>query len=304
MLIDISNTFMDKSFIFPVQAFKNCDGDFIDDRYINSENDFFSNKSDIIFFSEKTKSNSFLPPMISFNSIPSFIEEEEENRNDNHLFYLDTLLEKENERQPYFKVVYPKDDSLLNKITRTENISILIKEEEEEVEKPFLGKKKLPNAKTRKDNQDNMRKKIKRGFFNTSLIKFLNELLRSIGSHKYFRKFPHNFINDVNQKGNKIIFGMTLREALVEKKLYIHEKESGFNNYSHNLKVVQSEEIKENEKFKKILNKTIRELYEEYINSDGFKIGEINGLRKKEMTDEYIERYIYLANHFTEFLFQ
>ena len=304
MLIDISNTFMDKSFIFPVQAFKNCDGDFIDDRYIDSENDFISNKSDIIFFSEKTKSNSILPPMISSYSILSFIEEEEENRNDNHLFYLDTPLEKENERQPYFKVVYPKDDSLLNKITRTENISILIKEEEEEVEKPFLGKKKLLNAKTRKDNQDNMRKKIKRGFFNTSLIKFLNELLRSIGSHKYFRKFPHNFINDVHQERNKKIFGMTLREVLVEKKLYIHKKKSGFNNYSHNLKVVQSEEIKENEEFKKILDKTIRELYEEYINSDEFKIGEINGLRKKEMTDEYIERYIYLANHFTEFLFQ
>jgi len=299
MLIDISNTFMDKSFKFPVQAFKNCDGDFIDDRYIDSENDFISNKSDINFFSGKTKSDSFLPPMIS-----SFIEEEDENRNDNHLFYLDTLLENENKRQPYFKVVYPKDDSLLNKITRTENISILIKEEEEEVEKPFLGKKKLLNAKTRKDNQDNMRKKIKRGFFNTSLIKRLNELLKSIGSNKYFEKFPHNFINDVHQERNKKIFVMKLGEVLVEKKLYIHKKKSGFNNYSHNLKVVQSEEIKENEEFKKILDKTIRELYEEYINSDEFKIGEINGLRKKEMTDEYIERYIYLANHFTEFLFQ
>jgi hypothetical protein len=301
MLIDISNTFIYKSFGFPVQAFKICDDDFIDDRYIDSENDFISNKSDINFFSKKTKSNSFLPH-ISFNSNLSFIEEEDENRNDNHLFYLDTLLENENKRQPYFKVVYPKDDLLLTKINRTENISILIKEEEEE--KPFLGKKKLLNAKTRKDNQDNMRKKIKRGFFNTSLIKFLNELLRSIGSHKYFRKFPHNFINDVHQERNKKIFVMKLGEVLVEKKLYIHEENSGFNNYSHNLKVVQSEEIKENEEFKKILDKTIRELYEEYINSDEFKIGEINRLRKKEMTDEYIERYIYLANHFTEFLFQ
>jgi len=302
MLIDISNTFIYKSFGFPVQAFKICDDDFIDDRYIDSENDFISNKSDINFFSKKTKSNSFLPPMISSYSILSFNEEEDENRNDNHLFYLDTLLENENNRQPYFKVVYPKDDLLLTKINRTENISILIKEEEEE--KPFLGKKKLLIAKTRKDNQDNMRKKIKRGFYNTSLIKFLNELLKSIGTKKYFEKFPHNFVNDVNQKRNKKIFGMTLREVLVEKKLYIHEENSGFNNYSHNLKVVQSEEIKENEEFKKILNKTIRELYEEYINSDGFKIGEINGLRKKEMTDEYIERYIYLANHFIEFLFQ
>ena len=302
MLIDISNTFIYKSFKFPVQAFKICDDDFIDDRYIDSENDFISNKSDINYFSEKTKSNSLLPPMISSYSILSFIEEEDENRNDNHLFYLDTLLENENKRQPYFKVVYPKDDLLLTKINRTENISILIKEEEEE--KPFLGKKKLLIAKTRKDNQDNMRKKIKRGFYNTSLIKFLNELLKSIGTKKYFEKFPHNFVNDVNQKRNKKIFGMTLREVLVEKKLYIHEENSGFNNYLHNLKVVQSEDIKENEEFKKIFKKKICELYEEYLNSDEFKIGEINRLKEKNMADDYIARYIYLANHLIEFLFQ
>ena len=72
----------------------------------------------------------------------------------------------------------------------------------------------------------------------------------------------------------------------------------------HNKKVLKSEDIKENGEFKKILNKTIRELYEEYLKSDEFKIDDINRLKEKNMEDDYITRYIYLANHLIEFLFQ
>ena len=69
----------------------------------------------------------------------------------------------------------------------------------------------------------------------------------------------------------------------------------------HNLQVIQSEDVKENEEFKIILNKTVRELYEEYINSDEFKIEEINRLKKKNSKDEYINSYIYFSNHLIEF---
>ena len=58
--------------------------------------------------------------------------------------------------------------------------------------------------------------------------------------------------------------------------IFTHENEKGLLNYSHNLKVVQNDEIKENEEFKKIFNKSFSELYEEYINSNEFKIDEIN----------------------------
>ena len=75
-------------------------------------------------------------------------------------------------------------------------------------------------------------------------------------------------------------------------------------NYLHNKKVLESEDIKENGEFKKIFNKTIRELYEEYLKSDEFKIDDINRLKEKNMEDDYITRYIYLANHLIEFLFQ
>ena len=211
---------------------------------------------------------------------------------------MDNFVENKIKRKPYFKVLYPKKDSLL---TKTDNISILIKQENE---KTFLVKKKLSNEKTRKDNWDNIRRKIKGRFFNIFLIKHLNEILKSIGSNKYLEKFPQNFIKDIHQKRNKKIFAMTLGKVFMKEDLYINEKKIGFNNYLHSLKVIQSEGIKENKEFKKILNKTIRELNEEYINYDEFKIGEINRLKEKKMEDDYIRRYISLANNFIEFLFQ
>ena len=55
--------------------------------------------------------------------------------------------------------------------------------------------------------------------------------------------------------------------------------------YLHNMKIFEDEEIKENEEFKIILNENISELYEEYINSDEFKISEINKLKKYKMQD-------------------
>ena len=300
MLLDISNTFLDKS--VPDEAIKNYSPDFKNDSSIDFENsDFSSKQEEINFSSEKTRSDTFLPPMNICDHFSSIHEEENiiEERKDFIPFNLDSLIENKIERRHYFQVVYPERDSSL---TKTDNISILIKEEGEE--KTFLGIKKLQNEKTRKDNQDNMRKKIKRGFFNTFLIKFLNEVLKSIGSHKYFEKFPHNFINDVHQKRNKKIFAMTLEEIFMKEALYSHEKTNGFNNYLRNLDVLKSEEVKENEEIKKTLNKSIRKFYEEYINSVEFKIDEINRLRKKEMNDDYIKRYIYLANHFIEFLLQ
>ena len=300
MLLDISNTFFDKS--VPDEAIKNYSPDFKNDSSIDFENSDFSSKQEEINFSnQKTRSDTFLPPMNIYDHFSSIHEEENfiGERKDFIPFNLDNLLENKIERRLYFQVVYPERDSSL---TKTDNISILIKEEGEE--KTFLGIKKLQNEKTRKDNQDNMRKKIKRGFFNTFLIKFLNEVLKSIGTHKYFEKFPHNFINDVHQKRNKKIFAMTLEGVFMEEALYLHEKTNGFNNYLHNLDVLKSEEVKENEEIKKTLNKSIRKFYEEYINSVEFKIDEINRLRKKEMNDDYIKRYIYLANHFIEFLLQ
>jgi len=65
---------------------------------------------------------------------------------------------------------------------------------------------------------------------------------------------------------------MTLQEVFENEELYLLKDKLALNNYLHNMKILQDEEIKENEEFKIILNENISELYEEYINSDEFKI--------------------------------
>ena len=186
-----------------------------------------------------------------------------------------------------------------NLFSNIESNSILVKEGQ-----GILKRKRFHEKRPRKENLDNIRRKIQRGFFNLALIKKLNEKLKSIGSTKYFRKFPQHFVSDVNQLRNKVIFGMTLGEIFGKKELYLPENKEGLNNYLNNLKVIKSEEVEENEVFNKILNKTIRELYEEYLNSEEFKVEEINRLKEKKMKDEYIERYISLARYLVAFFTQ
>ena len=206
---------------------------------------------------------------------------------------------KAKDKKKYFNVIYPHNDSLFNK-TDKEDINLIT--EKDEIN--FLGNKRLSYRRQRKDNKDNIRTKIKRGFFNSALINKLNDKLKSIGSTKYFMKFPQNFVSDISQKRNKEIVNMTLKEIFEKKELYKQENEIGFDNYLHNLKVIQSEIIKENSEFKKILNKTFRELYEEYINSDEFKIGEIGRLKEHKMEDDYIKKYIYLSRELIDFFNQ
>ena len=204
---------------------------------------------------------------------------------------------KDQEKKNYFKVIYSQKDSLFNK---TDNNNFVPEQEGEN----FLGRKRFSNRRKRKDNKDNIRKKIKRGFFNNALINKLNDLLRNMKSNKYFRKFPQSFVKDINQKRNKDIVNMTLGEIFETKELYINEEKNGYENYLHNLKVVQSDEIKKNEEFIKILNKKFYELYDEYINSDEFKVGEVERLKKHKMQDEYIKRYIYLSKNLINFFKQ
>ena len=216
-----------------------------------------------------------------------------DNKNKINIFCLETVKNKEEKN--IFKVVFPSNYD--TKEIKEDNYS---KVSQKDI--LLAGKRKrFSFRRQRKDNRDNIRKKIKRGFFNNALIKKLNEMLKRIGSNKYFEKFPQRFVSDIDQKRGKEIFSMTLGEILEKKKIYRLEKKSGLNNYLHNLQVIQSEDVKENEEFKIILNKTVRELYEEYINSDEFKIEEINRLKKKNSKDEYINSYIYFSNHLIEF---
>ena len=187
-----------------------------------------------------------------------------------------------------FDVIYREQISLFTNIEK----DLIINEQN------YIKRKRNITKRRRRDNQDNMRKKIKRGFLNNSLIPKINLLLKSSGNILYFEKFPQNFVSNISRKINNKLINMTLKEIFERKELY---EDKDINNYNHNLTVIKSEEIQECDELKIILNKKYCELFEEYINSKEFQIDEINRLKNKDMNDEYIEKYIYLTKHFIEF---
>jgi hypothetical protein len=183
-----------------------------------------------------------------------------------------------------FEVIYPIKVSLF---TETENT----------LNNKFILKKRKGKISKRMDNQDNIRRKIKRGFFN-SVTDNLNKVLNTIGSKFYFMKFSRSFSSDVVRKNNTDLLYITLENIFEKKELF---KENELDNYYHNLKVVKNEEIQGNEELKKIMGKTYFELFNEYINSKEFKIDEIRRLRENNMEESYIQKYIFLAQHLLEF---
>ena len=216
------------------------------------------------------------------------IHSETDSSNSENYISLNIEIKNEANKKKIFNINYREKTSLF---TNIENI-LSIKEE------PFMKRKRNPKRRRRRDNQDNIRKKIKRGFINKSLIKKINELLKNSGSKLYFEKLPQNFVCDITKSSNNKILNMTLEEIFENKELY---DQKYFDNYNHNLNVLKSKDIQECQELKEILNKKYCELFEEYINSKEFQIDEINRLKNKEMDDAYIEKYIYLAFHFIEF---
>jgi len=197
------------------------------------------------------------------------------------------LVEK---KKNIFNVIYP------NKIS-------LFTETEIELPEILIGRKRESERKRRKYNQDNIRKKIKRGFLSI-LIDKLNKILASIGISLYFVKLPQSFVSDVVRKTNKEILNLTLEEIFKKEELYKLDKDEDLIKYRHNLDVVNDEEIQGNAEIKNILNKKYYEIYEDYINSKEFKVDEINRLKKnnsEEADDEYLKKFISLAQHLLEF---
>ena len=199
------------------------------------------------------------------------------------------------EKKAIFEFVYPKGETLFNVIEINSK---------KDSNKCFLRRKRMPDGRSNKDRLDNIRVRIKRGFFNYALLEKLNENLKMIGSNKYFQKFPQHLVSDVDRRRNKELFSLALKDFFENKKLNFNEKNNDCRNYNHNLDVLKDNKVKNNLEFKKILKKTIKQLYEEYINSDEFKINEINRLKNvKKEDDEYIKTYIEVSENLIEFFF-
>lgn len=241
-------------------------------------------------------SKSLNPSLTKRNSVNSF-EENDKDKKTNKVMFKVKSMNAQNKKQ-IFKVNYPDKVSLFTN-TEKDNTPDEVKENKM-VKENIKRKKRRP----RKENKDNIRRKIKRGFLNTGVIKKLNQKLKNIGSNLYFMRFPQSFVSDIYRKTNKEVVNMTLAEIFVNKEINTSKNRPDLNNYYHNLKVVNSDEIKKNEEMQKILNMKYCDLFEDYINSDEFKIDEINRLKRKNMNEEFINRYINVSKTFIKFFRQ
>jgi hypothetical protein len=172
-------------------------------------------------------------------------------------------------------------------------------EKDEHIEEgKILQRKRYKIKRKRKENQDNIRRKIKRTFLNSALIQKINMIIKNKGGILFFKKFQQHFVDDVSKKTNRELLNMTLEDIFRKKEMYIDKE---LPNYYHNLTLIESKEIQENEDLKNILNLKYSELYEEYINSKDFSI-DVDRLKKKNNDNFYIQKYINLAKHFIEFI--
>ena len=208
---------------------------------------------------------------------------------------IDTKKEDKDDTKDIFEVIYPKKVSLFSNDNYQEQY---MQNGQYNFKNRIKSKKKLERYKCR----DNIRKMIKRRFFNTYLKNALNAKLKQAGYNLFFEYFPQCLAGNVIKNQEKTLLNMKLRQFFEKKELY---NQNNLTNYFHNLKVLEQIKKEKNLEMETIFEKKYADLFKEYLNSKEFKIKEINRLKnmvkKQKKDDYYIEKYKYLANHFIEF---
>ena len=217
-----------------------------------------------------------------------FLSYKEENRKIVDIY--DFLIE-DKDKKTIFKVIYPEKVSIF-KNSKQEKIDNLLSKCD--LKKRIKSVKKLK----RYECKDNIRKTIKRRFLNTYLKNGLNDKIKKAGYNLFFEYYPQKLVSQISREKDKQILEMKLLQIFENKDLY---DEKNLNNYYHNLKVIEQLKLEENPELNIILNKKYKDLFDEYINSDEFKIKEINRLKETNKDDNYIAKYIYLSKNFIEF---
>jgi len=220
-----------------------------------------------------------------------FLSYKEDNRKIVDIY--DFLIE-DKDKKTIFKVIYPEKVSIF-KNSKQEKIDNLLSKCD--LKKRIKSVKKLK----RYECKDNIRKTIKRRFLNTYLKNGLNDKIKKVGYNLFFEYYPQKLVSQISREKDKQILEMKLLQIFENKDLY---DEKNLNNYYHNLKVIEQLKLEENPELNIILNKKYKDLFDEYINSDEFKIKEINRLKETNKDDNYIEKYIYLSKNFIEFCSQ
>ena len=252
-------------------------------------------KSSFNFDNDFSKMDFNLNPYMEYISKENAILETDKNINFFPLNQFELPYEEEKKpntifliKKSIFKVEYPLKD-LRCGTTKCFELN-------EDDESNFIKKKRSKKRQNRYTYKDLIKQKIKRNFFNGYLVIKLNKILKTIKSGLLFKKFPKRFTNNVSKNDNKRILLMTLGEIIKDKNLYKNDLKI----YEHNLKVIN--ELKEEKsKINEILEtKNYYEIYEDYLNSDEYKINIEKIKQKYKGKNEYIKKYICLSKHFLE----
>ena len=154
--------------------------------------------------------------------------------------------------------------------------------------------------------KDNIVIKIVRHFFNNYLVNEITKIIKDLGSKLYFDKFPQNFILNTVKKNNKDnIWRMKLIEIFSDKELYTKEDKIHFarnKDVLEHLKSENNKNILEDSKFNIILNKTISDIFNEYLISNEYeqKIRSIKRKYEKEYVDKFQEYSKNIIRDFSE----
>ena len=142
---------------------------------------------------------------------------------------IDSKKEDKDDTKDIFEVIYPKKVSLFSNDNYQEQY---MQNGQYNFKNRIKSKKKLERYKCR----DNIRKMIKRRFFNTYLKNALNAKLKQAGYNLFFEYFPQCLAGNVIKNQEKTLLNMKLSQFFEKKELY---NQKNLTNYFHNLKVME-----------------------------------------------------------------
>jgi hypothetical protein len=195
-------------------------------------------------------------------------------------------------------------NEVLNEILEIDNKKMKEMMNGEHQKKVYKKRKNLPK---RKDNSDNIRKKVKSRFLKV-LKNAVNEKLKLAGSKKFFNFLPQTFVSNVSKDKNKDMFDSTFKDIFT--KNFCEDKDGNqpdVKKYHHNLSVIEylenNKEIAEKSNYNNFKNMKFYQIFYEYLKSKEFEF-EIVSLKMERENEKYIKEYIFKACNFIEFLFQ
>ena len=212
------------------------------------------------------------------------------------------------ENKNIFKVIYSNNLNIFTIGEYNKDIKRRIHDAFNDKNKESLFKvnnKKRKNNK-RKDNSDNIRKKIKSRFIK-ALKNAINEKLKWGGSLYFFNLLPQIFIINLSKEVNKSVLDLTIKEIFSKnfcnnKK----KKKADINKYNHNLVVLKylenKKDICEKSQFNIIKDMKYSDIYKEYLISKEFE-KEISTLIEQKESEKYIKDYINNARNFLNYFY-